>query len=214
MICSFTTFADEVRRKNLTPKDCGYNHWQILGGASLVNFYPSTKRGPRMYIDGLKSGSHRSVTVADAIAAASRPWAKSKGTKRRQLRPDLRRMQRETPEHDAQPDETRNRRDAMKADEFKGMLDDVTLLLTRACNDGRDKDITALSTIWNKLNQHRLEMVAAEAPSQCEHCEGASRADVVAIKKRLTEIEQKHQNLNRYYEAHMRSCHTSTSVRW
>lgn len=73
MICSFATFADEVRRKHLTPKDCGRNHWQILGGKFSVNFYPFALAGPSYYINGFNCGSRFRVTVADAIAAANNP---------------------------------------------------------------------------------------------------------------------------------------------
>lgn len=160
MSCTFTEFAEKVRRENLTPKDCGNNHWRILGGASLVNFYPSTKRGPRMYIDGSKAGSRRSVTVADAIAAANAPPAK---TKRQRRGSGQRRVQQAPWEQDAGSNETRKRGDAMKAEEFKEtvlkFLDAITDLDKSDCCRSVWRELNA---IWWKLDQHRLEMEAAE----------------------------------------------------
>lgn len=183
MTCTFAAFADEVRRKNLTPKDCGNNHWRILGGASCVNFYPSTKRGPRMYVDGSKAGSRRSVTVADAIAAANAPPPKTKGTKQRQAGTDPHRVQRETPKQDARSDETRNKGDAMKADELQSILNGVAEAITNAHvligqGPARDKvfdnlgaaHVKELDDLWRMLNKHRLEMVAGEADSSCRTC--------------------------------------------
>lgn len=69
----FEEFAQQVKAANLIPKDCGENHWQILGGRFCVNFYPFTKRGPSFYVNGMNSGSRYHVTVADAIGAAHAP---------------------------------------------------------------------------------------------------------------------------------------------
>lgn len=95
---TYTGFAQAIRASNLTPKDCGNNHWQILGGKFCVNYYPDKKGGPSFYVNGMNAGSRYRVTVADAIAAANAPPVKKlhwrtrnrkpsyKGVKRRLLR--------------------------------------------------------------------------------------------------------------------------------
>lgn len=43
-------------------------HWQVKGGAFLVNYYPHGKRGPTIYVQGTTAG--RRGTPEEAIAAA------------------------------------------------------------------------------------------------------------------------------------------------
>ncbi len=67
----FEDFAKQVRAAGLEPADRGNGHWQIRGGALLVNFYPHAKRRPTFYVAG--TTSKRSGGIADAIAATKTP---------------------------------------------------------------------------------------------------------------------------------------------
>lgn len=166
MTCTFAEFAEQVRHAKLAPKDCGNNHWRILGGASCVNFYPTTKRGPRMYIDGSKSGSRRSVTVADAIAAANTPPAKTKGTKRRQLGSGLCRVQQTASEQDAKTHERRT----MNAAEFEAVLGRLGRVTANTEQHIGRIDLGELRAIGHEFYKHRMEMVEAEAAAKCSRC--------------------------------------------
>lgn len=44
-------------------------HWQITGGICTVNYYPATKRGDTMYVNGTAGGS-TGATVEKAMQAA------------------------------------------------------------------------------------------------------------------------------------------------
>lgn len=41
---AFARFNRDVMRAGLSARDCGNGHWQITGGAFLVNYYPSTRK--------------------------------------------------------------------------------------------------------------------------------------------------------------------------
>lgn len=58
----------------------------------------------------------------------------------------------------------------MSAKELRVTLNELTVVIGRACNDERVKDITALTTIWSNLEQHRLEMEEAETARKCVIC--------------------------------------------
>lgn len=45
-----------------------FTHWQITGGKCVVNYYPDTKRGDRMYVNGTAGGV--AATFDKAIQAA------------------------------------------------------------------------------------------------------------------------------------------------
>lgn len=67
----FHEFEDEVLEAGLVAHECTPTHWQIRGGRFLVNFYPTSKGGPRIHIDkpGKDARSFRG-DVADAVNAA------------------------------------------------------------------------------------------------------------------------------------------------
>lgn len=58
MSVTFASFAAKCEAFGLTAAHCTDDHWQILGGALLVNFYPNTKRGPRFYVAGTTQGQY------------------------------------------------------------------------------------------------------------------------------------------------------------
>lgn len=73
---SWSEFATRVTRAKLKAVSCGSNagefdtrstHWQVHGGAHLVNCWPYTKRGFRIQMDGQKS---RDGSIAKAIKLA------------------------------------------------------------------------------------------------------------------------------------------------
>ena len=73
MKTTWSQFYEAVVDAELHPKACpasGCDHWQITGGAKLVNVWPNTKRGCRIAVD---NGRGRSGTVAKAIALAGPP---------------------------------------------------------------------------------------------------------------------------------------------
>lgn len=68
---SFIEFQGLANARGLTAKDCGNGHWQVRG-ALLVNYYPNTIRGKRIYIAGTRFG--RSVcTLEEVFAACNSP---------------------------------------------------------------------------------------------------------------------------------------------
>lgn len=67
----FAEFQRLALAKGLTVRDCGNGHWQVRG-ALLVNYYPSTTRGRRIYIAGTRRG--RSVeTLKEVFDACGVP---------------------------------------------------------------------------------------------------------------------------------------------
>lgn len=67
----FDVFAAQCAKSKLVAVACSETHWQIRGGALLVNFYPTAKRGPCYYVAGTSSGFYGNAEAA--IAAASTP---------------------------------------------------------------------------------------------------------------------------------------------
>lgn len=62
----------------------------------------------------------------------------------------------------------------MKAEEFTAVLHALTQTITSIqFHDGWANDLTRLNKIWDKLNQHRLAMEAAERIPQCSTCGAA-----------------------------------------
>ena len=72
---TWSKFFDAVVDAGLHPKACpasGCDHWQITGGAQVVNVWPNTRRGFRMAVN---NGQGRPGTIAKAIALAGPPKA-------------------------------------------------------------------------------------------------------------------------------------------
>jgi hypothetical protein len=69
MRVTFDEFSRQVEEAGLVANDCGNGHWQIKGGALLVNYYPQTSK---MYVAGT-TGGKVCRTVAEAIAATQIP---------------------------------------------------------------------------------------------------------------------------------------------
>jgi hypothetical protein len=65
---SFPKFRDLVQRESLKAVDFGNYHWQIQGGAVIVNYYPTTKT---IYVSGTTKGI-RNCSVGKAIAFAKK----------------------------------------------------------------------------------------------------------------------------------------------
>ncbi len=63
-------FQAEAKAAGLEATHKGNGHWQLTGGALLVNFYPYAKRGSKIYIQGTNEGRHG--TAEEAIAAANK----------------------------------------------------------------------------------------------------------------------------------------------
>jgi hypothetical protein len=69
---TFDDFKRDVEAAGLQPHDCGHGHWQIKGGALLVNVYPFTAKGIKVYLAGTVRG--RLVSgFGDAILLAISP---------------------------------------------------------------------------------------------------------------------------------------------
>ena len=77
MKTEWSEFKRLVEDAGLLPHRCGHatarwpgTHWQITGGAQLVNVWPDTKRGFRMAVD---NGRGCPGTIAKAIKVAGPP---------------------------------------------------------------------------------------------------------------------------------------------
>lgn len=66
----FSDFAAMAKRAGLVAFDRGNGHWQVMG-PNIVNFYPQTRRGPRMYVAGTTGGQY--AVAEKAIEAALKP---------------------------------------------------------------------------------------------------------------------------------------------
>lgn len=69
---TYDEFCDAVWAAMLIPHACTDQHWQIIGGEFLVNFYPYAMHGSSFYVNGSKG---KRGTLAEAIAAAHNPPA-------------------------------------------------------------------------------------------------------------------------------------------
>lgn len=68
----YSEFSNQVTAAGFTPKDCGNGHWQIHGGAVIVNFYPEGKRGPTIYAQGAVRGVRgKKATLDNALRLAT-----------------------------------------------------------------------------------------------------------------------------------------------
>lgn len=67
---NFNIFKQAVEAANLSVRQCSATHWQVCGGARVVNFYPYSKHGPTIYIQGTAAGIV-GVTLKGVIAAAN-----------------------------------------------------------------------------------------------------------------------------------------------
>lgn len=65
-LCNFAEFKALAEKQGLTARDCGNGHWQVRGGARIVNYYPD--RGT-VYVCG-DSGSKRNCKPERAVQAA------------------------------------------------------------------------------------------------------------------------------------------------
>lgn len=97
---TYQQFAKQVEAAGLTPRECWKNHFQILGGNYLVNYYPETAT---IYIDGTRGRKASKLTgnVAKAIQccrtipqAMSRPSVSATATRKKLS--DRRRLQYKT----------------------------------------------------------------------------------------------------------------------
>ncbi len=68
---NFAQFSKTVEAAGLTPVDRGKRHWQIKGGALEVQFWASTRRGPRYYVNQTRRGA--CGDLAEAIKATREP---------------------------------------------------------------------------------------------------------------------------------------------
>lgn len=66
---TYDQFAALVQEHGLHARMCSQSHWQITGGQFIVNYYPRTRRGACMYVNGMSSGIV--ATVEKAIQAAN-----------------------------------------------------------------------------------------------------------------------------------------------
>lgn len=81
---AFEKFLEKCKAKGLQAFDFGNGHWQIRGGAQLVNWYPTSKKRS-IYIDKTSGRISFSGTEALAIEAAIGNLGKEK-TKRTQAK--------------------------------------------------------------------------------------------------------------------------------
>jgi len=65
-IMHYEEFERRVRSEGLEPRMCSADHWQIRGGVNnpLVNFWPHTKKGPKVYVPGAKKAVVRNLQYA------------------------------------------------------------------------------------------------------------------------------------------------------
>lgn len=61
---SFDKFKREVEAEGFKAKQCTSYHWQVEGGAFLLNYYPTAKGGPKIYIAGTTGGFHGGLQKA------------------------------------------------------------------------------------------------------------------------------------------------------
>jgi len=66
---NYSEFESRVQKAGLSTKRCSEEHWQILGGLRIVNFYPYTSGGSKIYIQGTAGGYKGDI--AQAITAAT-----------------------------------------------------------------------------------------------------------------------------------------------
>jgi len=77
---AYKDFAEVVESFGLTPRECSYHHWQILGGRhyKMVNVWPHSKKGFGMAA-GTGKGQSGSIEEAIRLAGPKRceptePW--------------------------------------------------------------------------------------------------------------------------------------------
>lgn len=93
------SFSMAVEAQGLRAVRCREDHWQIVGGKYIVNFYPSAKNGPTMYVNGMTAKAPKCTSIGDAIRAAQHGYqtfarvvrkSQYRGVKRRLLKRDAR----------------------------------------------------------------------------------------------------------------------------
>lgn len=60
----FEQFRTKAEAAGLKARQCTIYHWQMLGGALLVNYYPTAKGGAKIYIGGTTEGFRGSLELA------------------------------------------------------------------------------------------------------------------------------------------------------
>lgn len=65
----FKDFKLRVEAAGLKAKECTEYQWQVVGGALLVNYYPTPRSGPKIYIQGTTQAF--SGSLEDAIKSAN-----------------------------------------------------------------------------------------------------------------------------------------------
>ena len=65
---NFQAFQKLAKDSGLDARDCGNGHWQVIGGALVVNFWPCAKGGSKYHAAGMGKSKHGEPR--DAIAAA------------------------------------------------------------------------------------------------------------------------------------------------
>jgi hypothetical protein len=92
----FSTFQKQIEGAGLEARDCGKGHWQVIGGALLVNYYPNAKKGPTLYIAGTNSGK-KVWHIEQVIKAAKNPPEGLSPSKRKMNhRPDKKKLYKKT----------------------------------------------------------------------------------------------------------------------
>lgn len=67
----FAKFFTKAALEGLTAKDCGNNHWRLIGGVCDVNFYPGSAR-KTIYVNGTTGNA----TIPHGTAAMAIRFAK------------------------------------------------------------------------------------------------------------------------------------------
>lgn len=69
---SYPVFANQAENHGLESRDCGKGHWQVWGERLLVNFYPYSRGGMKVYVAGTVEG-RRIESLQEVFDAAIKP---------------------------------------------------------------------------------------------------------------------------------------------
>ena len=64
---TYANFSAAIAKAGLTARDCGHGHWQVTGGAFVVNCWPWAKGGATVHV--AKTNKGRKVPVGACAAA-------------------------------------------------------------------------------------------------------------------------------------------------
>jgi 5-methylcytosine-specific restriction endonuclease McrA len=68
MTLTFTKFAEMAAAEGLTARKYTFDHWQLWGGMVLVNVYPFSNKGFRIYVAGTASATESNPKNAFHVA--------------------------------------------------------------------------------------------------------------------------------------------------